>query len=124
MLREFPDFGHQFPRPFDGFFFEIIAETPVAEHLEKRVVIRIQPDILQIIMLAARADALLGIGGAGRIERALLLAEKNRHKLVHPRVREEQIGRVGQQARRRHNRVLLRFKKLEKRLAYLATGHR
>src|SRR5207247_303916 len=45
MLRKFPDFGHQFPGPLNRFLLEIVAETPIAEHLEKRVVIRIQPDV-------------------------------------------------------------------------------
>ena len=39
LRREFPATDDEFPRPFDGFFFEIIAEGPISEHLEKGVVV-------------------------------------------------------------------------------------
>ena len=54
----------EFPRPFDGFLFEIIAKAPVAEHLEKRVVIGVEADVFEVVVFAAGADAFLGVGGA------------------------------------------------------------
>jgi len=51
------------------------------------------------------------------------LAEKNGHKLVHPRVGKQEVRRIRHQARRRHNRVLLRFEKIQERLSYFRTGH-
>ena len=86
---------HQFPRPVDGFLFEIIAEAPVAEHLEKRVVIGVQADVFQVVVLAAGADALLGVGGAAGLVGAFGLAEENGHELVHAGVGEQQVRRSG-----------------------------
>ena len=76
-------------------------------------------------MLAAGADAFLGVGGARRIVRAgCLLAEENGHELVHARVGEEQVRRVGQERRRRHNGVLFLAKEIEKGLADFGGSHR
>ena len=132
VLRKFPNFGDEFPGPFDRFLFEVIAEGPIAKHFEKRVVIRIQPDVFEVVMLAAGSDALLGVGGArvlardsaspfGNVWRAL--PQKNRHELVHAGVGKKQVRRVGHQTRRRHDRVLLRFLKIEEGLAYFRTRH-
>ncbi len=51
-----------------------------------------EADILQVVMLAAGADALLRRGGAVVV--ALLEAEKDVLELVHARVGEEQGGIV------------------------------
>src|SRR5262249_27223935 len=107
----------------DRFFFKIIAETPVAEHLEKRVVIRVEADIFEVVMFSSGANAFLRIHDAGRVPERLLLPEKNRHELVHAGIREQQIRRVGQKRRRRHNRVLFLAKKIEKRLPYLSRSN-
>ena len=61
---DLPHFGDEFPGPVDGFLLEIIAEGPVAEHLEERVVIGVQTHVFEVIVLAARADALLGVDGS------------------------------------------------------------
>src|SRR5205085_4709686 len=50
LRRKFPPLNHQFPCPFDRFLLEIIAEAPVAEHLEKGVVIRVEPYIFEIVV--------------------------------------------------------------------------
>jgi len=52
-----------------------------------------------------------------------LLSKKNRHELVHAGIREKQIRRVGQQRRRRHNRVPFLAKEIEERLSDLGRGH-
>ncbi len=90
-----PDLRDQFPRPFDGFFFEIVAERPVAEHFEEGVVIGVDADIVEVVMFSASADAFLRIGGAAGGVGAVGLAEEDRYKLVHSRVGEEQVGGVG-----------------------------
>ena len=59
--------------------------------------IRVESDILEIVMFSAGANALLRVGHARRIPLRFLLAEKDRHELVHAGIREEQIRRVGQQ---------------------------
>ena len=64
--RKFPATNYEFPRPVDRLLFEVIAEAPIAEHLEKSVMIGIQPDIFEVIMFAAGADAFLGVGHTRR----------------------------------------------------------
>ena len=66
LRREFPPLDDQLPRPLDRFLFEVIAEAPVAEHLEERVVIRVEPDVIEVVMFAAGADAFLRVGCARR----------------------------------------------------------
>src|ERR1035441_9147142 len=86
---EFPLTNNEFPSPFNGVFFEIIAETPVAEHLEKCVVIGVEADVVEVVVLAAGADALLRVRRAtGRVG-ALGLAKEDGHELVHAGVREQ-----------------------------------
>ena len=57
--------GQQFPRPGDGLGLEVVAEAPVAQHLEERVVVGVVADVFQVVVLAAGADALLAVDGAG-----------------------------------------------------------
>jgi hypothetical protein len=118
-----PDADDQFPRPLDGLALEVVAEGPVAEHLEERVVIGVEADVFEVVVLAAGADALLGVGrAAGRVG-ALHLAEEDGHELVHAGVGEEQVRRVRHQRGRRDNGVLLRLEEVEERLADLRAGH-
>ena len=63
---EVPTLDEQLPSPGNGFALEVIAEGPVAEHLEKRVVVGVKPHIFQIIVLAAGTNAFLGVGGPSR----------------------------------------------------------
>ena len=83
------------------------------------MVISVETDVVEVVVLAASADALLCVGGAARCVRALGLAEKNRDELVHARVREQQVRRIGHEARRRHDGVRLRLEEVEERLADL-----
>src|SRR4051812_2522457 len=64
LLRERVDLGEELPRVRDRFFFEVIAEAEVPEHLEERVMPRGDADVLEVVVLAADADALLARGGA------------------------------------------------------------
>lgn len=43
-------------------YLEVVTEGPVAQHLEERVVVHILADIVQIVVLATSADALLRVG--------------------------------------------------------------
>jgi hypothetical protein len=97
LRRKFPAIDHKLPRAFDRFLFEIIAKAPVAEHFEKGVVIGVESDIFEVVMFASGADAFLSVSNSRRIPRRFLLAEKDRHELVHAGVREKQIRCVGQQ---------------------------
>src|SRR6266550_4962543 len=116
LWRKLPAIHYQFPSPFNRFFFKVITKTPVPQHLEKRVVIGVEPDILQVVMFAPSTNAFLRVSHAGWIPRWFLLSEKNRNELVHAGVGEKQIRGVGKQGRRRHNGVLFLAKEIEKRL--------
>ncbi len=87
-LIQAPDFGQQLPRPGDGLALEVVAEGPVAQHFEERVVVGIVPDVVQVVVLAAGADALL------RVDRArpagLLQTQEVGFELVHAGVGEQQ----------------------------------
>ena len=129
---EFPDFGDQFPGPFDGFSFEIIAKAPVAEHFEEGVVIGIEADVFEVVVFAAGADALLRVGGAGGqtgngagplVDVSGALIEEDGDELVHAGVGEEQAGGIRHQAGGRHNGVPLGFKKIQERLSYFSRCH-
>ena len=128
---KFPAIDEQLPSPVDGFFFEVITEAPIPEHLEERVMVGIEPDILEVVVLSSGTDAFLRIGrtrvrsrdGARKArDIGLGIAEKNRDELVHPRVGEKQVRRVGHQARRRHDGVLLPAEKVEEALTDFVTG--
>ena len=58
------DVGEEVPRPVDGLALEVVAEAPGAEHLEEGVVVRVLAHVLEVVVLAARADALLGVDGS------------------------------------------------------------
>ncbi len=83
-----PPIHQELPGPADGLGLEVVAEAPVAEHLEEGVVVRVVPHLLQVVVLAGHAEALLRVDGA--VVRALSGAEKDVLELVHPGVREEQ----------------------------------
>ena len=62
--REFPAADDEFPCPVDRLFFEIIPERPVAQHLEHRVVVGVEADIIEVVVFSSGSDAFLRIGGA------------------------------------------------------------
>ena len=69
----------------------VVAETPVAQHLEKRMVVGVTPDLLQVVVLARDPDAFLAVHGAGVFARTR--AQEHVLELVHPGV-DKQQGRV------------------------------
>ena len=119
-----PAFDHQFPGPLNGFLFEIIAERPISEHFKKRVMISVVAHILEVVVLATRADALLGVGGARRIVGGFFHPEEIRHKGIHPGVGEQQAGRLREQRCRGHDAVLFFPEKIEETLADFGCVHR
>src|SRR5436309_9233156 len=123
LRRKFPALDHEFPRPFDRFLLEIITEAPIAQHLEKGVVISVEPDVFEVVMFPPCADAFLRVDHARRLPGRLLLAEKNGHELIHAGVGEKEIWRIRHERRRGHSRVLLFAKEIEKTLTNLSTGH-
>ena len=132
LRREFPAANHQFPSPFDRLLLEIIAERPVPEHLEEGVMVGIQTHVLEVVMLAAGADALLRVGRARVRARddarpagnvGVLLPEEDRDELVHPGIGEEQIRGIRHQTRGRDKGVVLLAEEIEKRLSDLGAVH-
>jgi hypothetical protein len=82
--------GQEFPGPLDRFALEVVAERPVAEHFEERVVARGVADRIEVVVLAARAQAALHVRRAHELE--LLAAEEHVLELHHAGVREQQVG--------------------------------
>ena len=56
---EAEDLGDELPRVRDGQLLEVVAEAEVAEHLEEDEVTGGAPDLVEVVVLAARPDALL-----------------------------------------------------------------
>ncbi len=83
--------GDEVPGAFDGQFLKVIAEREIAEHLKERMVPRRIAHVIQIVMLAARADAFLRRRCA--FIRARFKAREDVLELNHARIGKEQ-GRV------------------------------
>ena len=113
--------SHQLPGVGNRILLEIITEREIAEHFEKSVMPLRKPHIFQIVVLSARAHALLRRRGPRVIP--LFEAKKDVFELVHPRVRKQQRRvAVRHQRRAPHAAVSLALKKLQKPLAYLVAG--
>mmetsp|Transcript_18016 Transcript_18016/g.57622 ORF Transcript_18016/g.57622 Transcript_18016/m.57622 type:complete len:812 (+) Transcript_18016:860-3295(+) len=102
--------GQQVPRPRDRLALEVVPERPVAQHLEERVVVHVLAHVVQVVVLAASADALLRVARATKPSQRTArvhLAQEDGLELVHASVREQQ-RRVLQRHHRRgsHERVL------------------
>ena len=77
-----------FPSHIDGTLLEVVAKTPVAQHLKHGVVISIVSHFLQIVVLTAYAKAFLCIGSSAWLW--LTSAENDVFPLVHSCVGEHQ----------------------------------
>ena len=105
--------GYQPPGQLDGAFLEVIAEREVAEHLEKGVVPGGVTDIVEVVVLAAGADAFLRRNR--RHVRALFQAGEDVLELHHAGIGEHQCRVVARhERRRRHDLVPLARKEVEK----------
>ena len=96
---ELQHLGEERPRILDGVALEVVAEREVAEHLEEGVVTRGHAHVLEVVVLAADADALLRRRGA--LVRADVLAREHVLERHHARVGEHQRGVVGRHQRAR-----------------------
>jgi len=88
ILRQSQHAGDELPRPTDGVFFEIVAETEIAQHLEEGVMARGVADILQIVVLTAGAYAALRAGRA--LVAQVFPTQQRILELNHARVGEQQ----------------------------------
>ena len=99
--------------PCDLLFLEIVAQRPVAQHLEEREVRGVAH-----LVDVARADALLNVGKTRAL--GVLLTEKVGHEGVHARRREQNGGIVlGDEGRGADERVSLALVEIEPHLAQL-----
>ncbi len=80
--------GQEVPREMDRLALEVVAEAPVAEHLEERVVARGPADLLEVVVLAGDSQDPLVVHRPGI--RARLRPGQDLLELDHPGVREEQ----------------------------------
>src|SRR5207247_5352718 len=108
----------ELPRPVDRLALEVVAEAPVAEHLEKGLMARRATDLLEVVVLPGNPQDRLRVHGA--LVLALLLAGKDALELDHPRIRKEE-GRVvaGDERRGRHASVTARLEEALEALADL-----
>ena len=106
----------EFPGPAQRFVLEVIADRPVAQHFEHRVVCAVVAYVFQVVVFARHAQAFLGVGDAPVIGH--LVAEEEILELVHPRVGEHE-GRIlfVHNRRRRHNFMLFGGKKVQEKLS-------
>jgi hypothetical protein len=104
--------GEQFPCILDRPGFEVVTERPITEHLEEGVMACGVADVLEIVVLASRAQATLHVRGADIT--APIGAEKDILELHHAAVGEQQCRVVGRNQRRgRDNGVAVRGEVLE-----------
>ena len=109
-------------RPLDGLVLEVIAEREVAEHLEEGVVERSLAHLVEIVVLAGDAHALLN--GYRALIVAFFLLQENVLELVHARIGEQQGGVVPRyQAAGRHNGVAFGLKEFKEALADFSGIH-
>lgn len=87
------------------------------------MVVGILAHILQVVVLAAGADALLRVGCAAGLVGRVHHAQEVRHKLVHAGVCEQQARALRHQGGGRHDGVLLLFEEIKETLADLRGGH-
>ena len=114
--------GQELPAVGDGVRLEVVAEREVAEHLEEGVMARGAPDVLEVVVLATGAHALLRGRRAHVI--SALLAEEHALELHHPRVGEEQRRVLGGHERRgAHHGVAVLPEVLEKAPSKIAAGN-
>ena len=115
--------GQQVPREMDRLALEVVAERPVAEHLEERVVARRAADLLEVVVLAGDAQAALVVHGP-RV-RARLGTDEHVLELDHPRVGEQQRRVTGRdEAGAGHGGVAALGEELDEPAADLGGGQR
>jgi hypothetical protein len=119
--RQLVDLRQQLPGPLQRVALEVVAEAPVAQHLEEGVVARRVAHVLQVVVLAAGAQAGLDRGGAD--VRALVGAQEHVLELHHAGIGEHQRRVVARHQRaRRHDGVALGREEVQKSLADVGDG--
>src|ERR1700738_3719960 len=119
---EFQPAREEVPRESDGIALEVVSKRKVTQHFEECMVPRRIADILQIVVLATRADAPLARSGADIV--TLLLAQEHVLELDHAGIGEQQCGVISRNERaRRHDRMAVLAEKLQEGAAYVRRTH-
>ena len=92
------------PCEINRFFLEVIAEGPVPQHLEHRVVIRIVTYLFQVIMFSAHAQTLLTVRYSGVFNR--VIAQDDTLPRVHTGIGKHQCRIIFDDHRRRRNHLM------------------
>ena len=107
-----------FPGPIDSLLLEIVAERPVAEHLEHRVVVGVHANLFEVVVLATDTQTLLAVSNPAGFGHGI--AENNILELVHAGIGEHQSWVILDHHRsRRNDFVAFLAEKLFERLADL-----
>ena len=118
LKRKFQLIDEQIPGELDRVALEVVAEGKVAQHLKEGVMARAGADILQIVVFAAHAQALLRGGGA--LVAPLLQPQKHILELHHAGVDKQQSRVVcWHKTAAVHDLMLPRLEILEEKFADL-----
>ena len=113
----------ELPRPVDRLALEVVAEAPVAEHLEEGVVAGGPADLLEVVVLARHPQHALVVDRPGVAAR--LRAGEDLLELDHARVREEERLVAGRhEAGARNDRVSARGEEHEEAPPDVGRGER
>ena len=109
--RQVEVFGEELPGEMNGILLEIVAEREVPEHFEEGVMTGGVADVVEVIVLAAGADALLRRCGA--LIGAMIESEVDVLELIHAGIGKEKRRVVaGNDGAGRHNGVTFAFVEL------------
>ena len=101
----------EFPGPINGLLLKVVSKGPVAEHFKQRVVVGVNTHLLEVVVLATDAQALLAVRNPRVNYR--LGTDEHVFKRIHSRVGKHQRGVVlNHQRSRRHNHVPFRGEKV------------
>ena len=114
--------GDELPAPLERLALVVLAEGPVPEHLKEGEVAAILADLVEVVVLASGADALLSARGPHVV--ALLESKEHILELVHACVGEEQRRvALGDDGARGDHGVELLGEVVEKGAAKLVGSH-
>ena len=122
LRRQAITIGHQVPGKIDCLFFKVVPEGEIPEHFEKGMVSGRIPDVLQVVVLSAGPDTLLGSCGANILP--LFFSEEGAFELNHSRIGEQKGWIVlGNQGRAAYDSVVVFFEIIEIDLTNFVACH-
>eukprot|EP01085_Mycamoeba_gemmipara_P005048 Mycagemm_TRINITY_DN10190_c0_g1::TRINITY_DN10190_c0_g1_i2::g.5048::m.5048 type:complete len:174 gc:universal TRINITY_DN10190_c0_g1_i2:619-98(-) len=89
------DLSQELPRPGNALLLEVVTEGPGSKHLKERVVVSILADVVEIVVLAARTDALLAVYNSlqlGEVALGVNSSKENGLELIHASVCKQERG--------------------------------